>query len=232
MQLPSANVSLPVEVSYRGNTVTTGIFIEPVGGRVMLRTLNLDGDGQAALVGHAEIHKAAHAYSVENHDRCKRELGRTGFPFGKSGGNLADKGKPEDRLSGGDVLREGDASVEVTQSRVSCFKPGMIRGLLRFVKMFLAGCRAGACLRAPEEGEVGAGQGFDRVRTDPERMTVREICQLPFFGPGNLGGAQKALRIQTLPQGRRQPFEGRSVSSGANEESGEEPGKERKGCGP
>ena len=43
MDLLSVNVSLGKEVGYKGKTVTTGIFKEPVNGRVMLRTLNLDG---------------------------------------------------------------------------------------------------------------------------------------------------------------------------------------------
>ena len=47
MKLLSVNVSLPKEVPYMDKTTTTGIFKEPVSGRVMLRTLSLDGDGQA-----------------------------------------------------------------------------------------------------------------------------------------------------------------------------------------
>jgi hypothetical protein len=36
MKLLSVNVSLPTEVLHRGKTVTTGIFKEPVNGRVVL----------------------------------------------------------------------------------------------------------------------------------------------------------------------------------------------------
>ncbi len=50
MKLLSVNVSLPKEVQHNGKTVTTGIFKEQVQARVMLRTLNLDGDGQADLI--------------------------------------------------------------------------------------------------------------------------------------------------------------------------------------
>ena len=78
MKLPSVNVSPPAEVVHGGKTVRTGIFKEPVDGRVMLGTLNLDGDGQADLVGHGGVYKAAYAYSVENYDHWKRELGRDG----------------------------------------------------------------------------------------------------------------------------------------------------------
>ena len=75
MKLLSVNVSLPKEVPYMDKTTTTGIFKEPVSGRVVLRSLNLDGDGQADLKGHGGIYKASYAYSIENYDYWKRELG-------------------------------------------------------------------------------------------------------------------------------------------------------------
>jgi MOSC domain-containing protein YiiM len=232
MKLLSVNVSLPVKVPYRGKTVTTGIFKEPVGGRVMLRTLNLDGDGQADLVGHGGIYKAAYVYSVENHDYWKRELDRPDFAFGQFGENFTVEGMLEDEIHIGDVFRVGGALVEVTQPRVPCFKLGIKMGLPRFVKMFLASCRVGFYLRVLEEGEVGAGDGFERVRTDPERMTVREMCHLLYFDPANLEGARKALRIRALSPGWRQSFEERLAKNGAEIEPGEEPEKERKSCGP
>ena len=47
MKLLSVNVSLPKEVPYNGKTITTGIFKEPVDGRVRMSMLNIEGDGQA-----------------------------------------------------------------------------------------------------------------------------------------------------------------------------------------
>ena len=49
MKLLSINVSPPKDVMHGSETVTTGIFKEPVEGRVMLGTLNLDGDGHTWL---------------------------------------------------------------------------------------------------------------------------------------------------------------------------------------
>jgi MOSC domain-containing protein YiiM len=45
MKLLSVNVSLPRQLPHRDGTVTTGIFKEPVKGRVWLRAANLEGDG-------------------------------------------------------------------------------------------------------------------------------------------------------------------------------------------
>ena len=213
MKLLSVNVSPPVEVLHRGNTVTTGIFKEPVNRRVMLRTMNLDGDGQADLTAHGGIYKAAYVYSTENYDYWKQELGRTDFAFGQFGENLTVEGMPEDEIHVGDVFRVGGALVEVTQPRVPCYKLGIRMGLPQFVKMFLASCRVGFYLRVLEEGEIGAGDVFDRVRADPERMTVREICRLLYFDPENLRGAKKALRIRALSPGWRRSFMERLAKS-------------------
>jgi MOSC domain-containing protein YiiM len=46
MKLISVNVGLAREVTWKGRTVTTGIFKEPVSERVMVRSLNLESDGK------------------------------------------------------------------------------------------------------------------------------------------------------------------------------------------
>ena len=209
MKLLSVNISPPKEIVHEGKAVTTGIFKEPIHGRAMLGTLNLDGDGQADLVGHGGVYKAAYAYSVENYDYWKRVLGRADFAFGQFGENFTVDGMTEDEIHVGDVFRVGGALIEVTQPRVPCYKLGIKMGLRGFEKTFLASGRVGFYLRVLEEGEVGAGDVLDRVRTDPEQMTVREICYLLYFDHENLGGAKKALRIRALSPGWQRSFEER-----------------------
>ena len=67
LKLLSVNVSLPKEIEHKGKTVSTGIFKEPIEGRVMVRTLNVDGDGQADLVGHGGEQRAVYVYSFDNY---------------------------------------------------------------------------------------------------------------------------------------------------------------------
>ena len=52
MQVISVNVGLPREVIWKGMTVQTGIFKDPVDGPVKIRKLNLAGDQQADLTVH------------------------------------------------------------------------------------------------------------------------------------------------------------------------------------
>ena len=223
MKLLSVNVSLPREVTYEGKTTTTGIFKEPVSGRVMLWTLNLEGDGQGDLKAHGGTYKAAYAYSIENYDCWKRELGRGDFTFGQFGENFTVEGMLDDAIYIGDVFRVGTALVEVTQPRVPCFKLGIKMGSPQFPKMFLASGRIGFYLRVLEEGEVGAGDIFEHVTGEPERMTVREVCQLLYFDPKNLDRAKKALRIRALSPGWRRSFEERLSKAGILVEPAEVP---------
>lgn len=214
MKLLSVNVSLPEEVPHERKTVYTGISKKPVDGRVMLRTMNLDGDGQADLDNHGGIYQAAYVYSVENYDHWRHELGRDDLAFGQFGENFTVEGIAEDDVHIGDVFRVGDALFEVAQPRTPCFKLGIKMGMPRFPKTFLASGRVGFYLRVLKEGEVGAGDAFERVEECPEGISVRQMSRLLFFEPENLEGAKRALRIRALSPGWRSSFEDRLAKAG------------------
>ena len=64
----SVNVGLIREIGWRGETVRTGIWKEPVGPRVVaLRGGNLDGDDQADRRVHGGVDKAVYAYAEEDY---------------------------------------------------------------------------------------------------------------------------------------------------------------------
>jgi MOSC domain-containing protein YiiM len=220
MKLLSVNVSLPKEVPHGRETVSTGIFKEPVEGRIMLRTTNLDGDGQADVENHGGVDRAAYAYSVENYDHWRHELGRE-FAFGQFGENLTVEGVVEDDIHIGDVFHVGGALVEVSQPRPPCFKLGIKMGMAGFPKQFLASGRVGFYLRVLGQGEVDAGDAFERVESAPKRITVQEMSHLLFFEPKNLEGAKRALRIRALSPGWRDSFEERLVKAGVVDEQDE-----------
>lgn len=214
MKLLSVNVSHPREVAHGRKMVRTGIFKEPVAGRIVLRGLNLDGDGQADLVNHGGLHRAAYVYPVENYEYWSRELDRDDLSFGQFGENFTVEGMTEEDVHIGDVFRVGDALVEVSQPRPPCFKLGIKMAMPGFPKLFLASGRVGFYLRVLKEGEVGEGDEVERVRRDPERLTVRETSHLLFFEGENLKGARRALRVPALSPGWRESFQERLVMGG------------------
>ena len=73
--LVSVNVGMPKDVPWRGKTVHTGIWKTPVEGAVMVRRLNIDGDGQGDLAGHGGEQRAVMVYQTESYDYWQDYLG-------------------------------------------------------------------------------------------------------------------------------------------------------------
>jgi MOSC domain-containing protein YiiM len=214
MRLLSVNVSRPKEVRQNDKIIGTGIFKESVPGRIMLRALNLDGDGQADLKAHGGVHKAAYAYSIENYEYWKRELERDDFRYGQFGENFTVEGMLEDVVHLGDVFRVGGAMVQISEPRAPCAKLALKMGLPQFPKRFLASERVGFYLRVLREGDVGAGDVIEQVEAEPERMTVRQFVHVAYFDEGNLEEVRRALRIRTLPPDWREWLEGVLAKAG------------------
>ena len=74
VRIVSLNAGLPRDVEWRGRTVTTAIYKDPVEGRVSLRRLNLDGDRQADLSVHGGAFKAVCCYPIEHYALWTKEL--------------------------------------------------------------------------------------------------------------------------------------------------------------
>ena len=209
MRLNSVNVSMPKTIEHEGKTVTTGIFKEPVGGRVMLRRMNLDGDGQADLWGHGGAFRAVYVYAFENYAYWSEELGRDDFVIGQFGENFTVEGMLEDDIQIGDVFRVGGALVEVSQPRVPCYKLAIRMGVDGFQNRFLSSGRMGFYFRVLEEGEVGAGDTFELIARDADAMSVRAVNDLLYFDKGNSEATEKALNMPALSHGWKDTFEER-----------------------
>lgn len=207
MKILSVNVGLPREVDWKGRVVTTGIFKEPVEGRVMMRTLNLDGDGQADLSVHGGPTKAVYLYPIEHYVYWRTEFPEMDFPPGMFGENLTTEGLFEDAVNVGDRFRVGTAEVMVTEPRIPCYKLGVKFGRDDIVKRFLASHRSGFYCAVLREGEVGAGDTIELTRRDVNNITVTDITRLYVDDKDNLEMLQRAIQVDALPEGWRSQFQ-------------------------
>src|SRR4051812_20438322 len=98
MRVVSVNVGLPREVIWKGRRVTTGIYKEPVEGRVRVGVLNLDGVRQADLSVHGGPDKAVYVYPAEHYEYWSRELPGLELPWGMFGENLTTEGLLEESV--------------------------------------------------------------------------------------------------------------------------------------
>ncbi len=209
MKIISLNVGLPQLVLRNDEPVSTGIFKEPVAGRVNLRTLNLDGDRQADLSVHGGPEKAVYVYPSEHYDFWKRELPEMDLPWGMFGENFTTTGLLETQINIGDTFRVGSAEVMVTQPRMPCYKLGIRFGRSDIIKRFLASERSGFYLGVLKEGEVGTGDEFDPVKRDANDIRVNDITRLFTSQKRNAELLCRAIDVEALPESWRDYFRDR-----------------------
>jgi len=223
MKLVSVNTGMPREVKWHGRMVTTGIFKEPVKGRVALRRLNLDGDRQADLSVHGGEHKAVYCYSLAHYDYWKRELPGRELPMGMFGENFTlddgGDGLHKESVYLGDRFSVGTAEVAVTQPRLPCYKLGVRFESDDMVKRFLASGRPGFYVAVLREGEVGAGDEMKVIAQEANAVAVSEITRLYVtkrFGKAEIGAVRRALRVEELPESWKEYFRERMRQAGVD----------------
>jgi len=209
MKLISLNVGLPRVVMSNGDPVSTGIFKEPVAGRVVLRTLNLEGDRQADFSVHGGPSKAVYVYPSEHYDYWKRELPEMELPWGMFGENFTTAGLFESELNLGDKFRVGSAVVMVTEPRMPCYKLGIRFNRPDIVKRFLASGRTGFYFAVLQEGEVGVGDSIELIEESQRNVRVSEITLLYTREKRNVGLLRRAIEVEALPESWKSYFQHR-----------------------
>ena len=206
-RLLSVNVGLPRDIEWKGRTVHTAIWKNPVRGRCRVGRLNLEGDGQGDLAGHGGEQRAVFVYQVESYRYWQDQMKRADFVHGQFGENFTIEGLPDDAVCIGDRYRIGSAVFEVTQPRVTCYRVGIRMNEPRMPALLTSSDRPGFYLRVLQEGEVGAGDEIVMEGGAAERMTVAEINALLYSPNHPRDRLERALRIEPLSPGWRSSFE-------------------------
>ncbi len=194
---------------WHGHVVETGIFKEPVDGRVMLRKLNLDGDRQADLTVHGGEYKAVYCYPSEHYAYWKQELPGRDLPMGIFGENFTTEGLLEDSVCLGDRFSVGSAEVVVTQPRLPCYKLGVRFQADDMVKRFLASGRSGFYVAVTREGEVGAGDEIRELSRESDRVSIADVVRLYVakkYTSADVELVRRALEVEAFPDSWKEEF--------------------------
>jgi ferredoxin-NADP reductase/MOSC domain-containing protein YiiM len=204
--LVSVNVGMPNDVSWRGKTVHTGVWKQPVDGAVMVRRLNVDGDGQGDLNGHGGEQRAVMVYQTESYEYWQSYFNRDDLVPGNFGENFTITGLSDHDVCIGDRYRIGEAEFEVTQPRVTCFRVGMRLGEPDMPNLLVAHHRPGFYLRVITEGRVQAGDTIERTRRGRHELSVADVDALLYLPDRDMEKVRKAVDIPALSPGWQQSF--------------------------
>jgi MOSC domain-containing protein YiiM len=203
MRVLSVNVGLPRRVQWRGRSIETGIFKEPVVGRVTVEPLNLRGDRQADLSVHGGTNKAVYAYPHEHYAFWKRGLDLEQLLPGSFGENLTVVGSTERDVRIGEHWRIGSCELVVTEPRVPCFKLAARFQRPDMIRRFLSSRRTGFYFRVLRPGELGAGDEVELLERDESAISVADVVELFATKARDHELARRALATESLPEGWR-----------------------------
>jgi ferredoxin-NADP reductase/MOSC domain-containing protein YiiM len=205
-RLVSVNVGMPKDVPWNGKTVHTGVWKTPVEGPVMVRRLNVDGDGQGDLAGHGGEQRAVMVYQTESYDYWRDYLGRDDLVPGNFGENFTVSGLEDRDVCIGDRYRIGAAEFEVTQPRVTCFRVGMRLGVPEMPNLLVSQHRPGFYFRVIREGLVRAGDEIVRTRRGRHELSVADVDALLYLAGHDEELLRKAVDVPELSPGWQQSF--------------------------
>lgn len=203
--LISINVGLPKDIAWQGRVVHTAVWKTPVKGRVMVRRLNIDGDGQGDLGGHGGEHRAVMVYQLDSYRYWQGFLQRPALEFGSFGENFTVDGLADDEVCIGDRYRIGDALFEVTQPRVTCYRVGIRMDHPQMASLLVSHRRPGFYFRVIEEGMVGAGDPIVKEKS-AEALTVSVVDGLLYLPGHPREQLERAVHMPALSEGWRQAF--------------------------
>jgi MOSC domain-containing protein YiiM len=178
-----------------GTPGRTAIDKRPVGGRVYVAELGLQGDAQLDTKHHGGPFQAVYAYAEEDLDWWRQQLQRD-LPPGSFGENLTTSGLDITRARIGERWRIGQgetaAVVEVTSPRIPCRTFANFMDEQQWVRRFTHHRAPGAYLSVVTTGYVRAGDPIEVVSRPVEGPRIVDVF------PGPNGDAAEEASAQPL----------------------------------
>jgi len=187
--------------------VRTGIFKEPVAGRVAVRRSNLEGDEQADLKVHGGPHMAVYVYPADYYAYWRAQFPDMELPWGMFGENLTTWGLRDNSVYIGDQFAIGTAHLVVTQPRMPCFKLGLKFGHDDVLKLLLHTAYTGFYCSVLQEGYVTAGDQIRLLHRDEHHVRVLDVVRLE--RKHDVGPLRRAVAAKALSPSWREYFEER-----------------------
>lgn len=198
-KLLSVNVGKPVEMSYKGKPMESGIQKTPAQDSLYVSKVQIEGDGQADRIHHGGPEKAICAYPYEHYTYWEEKLSRKLSP-GAFGENFTISGLQEHEARIGDVYSVGEVLVQVSLPRKPCYKLASKFGVDDMAKQVTDNGFSGYYLRVLQEGYVTSGDEIKIEQRPDHDVTVALINRLMFHDKTDREGLKEAMQAKELSE--------------------------------
>ena len=196
----AVNVSGPLRnVSFAGQSVTTGFFKSPRNGAVYVRRLGIDGDAQGDQTVHGGPEKAVYFYALEHYAAWEMLLGSGPLSPGSFGENITSEGLLEAELNIGDILQIGTATLQVVQPRSPCYKLQIRFKRSDMAALFFRQAKPGWYASILQEGSFSAQDDIVLLNRAPEAITVADIWRYSAAQAPDRSTAERIRKLEILP---------------------------------
>ncbi len=194
MRVVSLNIAQPKTIVYNGREEQTGIYKVPVNYPVMLTKEGVVDDHVIDKRYHGGSDKACYGYGLPAYHYWKTIYPDMEMPFGLFGENITAEGLNETHLYIGQVFTLGEATIQVSQPRIPCYKLGIRFNDKSIVRRFQQSNFSGVYFRVLKNGHVSSGDEFIFQESDAKKnITVSEV-----FGLFQGGGLNRKLAETAL----------------------------------
>jgi len=200
MKIISTNIGEPQIISWRGKEVSTGIYKYPVNKSIYLGKEDVDGDHVMDRRYHGGTDKACYLYSKDHYEYWKKLYPELDWQWGMFGENLTIEGLNEAKIKIGDTFKLGSAIVQASQPRQPCFKLGIRFGTQKVINQFIDFGNAGVYVRVLKSGDVKSGDSLERIESNSESFSIREIFQMIYAKEIDIEIIRKAISDPALAE--------------------------------
>ena len=180
----------------RDLSITTGIYKQPRPGRVFCSFTGLESD-EHDLTFHGGVDKAVHQYYPGHYRSWRSEYpDATEFDVGGFGENLVSENMNERNVCIGDIMRIGEALLQVSLPRQPCFKLNHRFGIKGFAAQTWKKSRTGWYYRVLKEGWMCIGDEIVLVERRHPEWTIEHIQEYLHRDTENLAKLEELERIE------------------------------------
>jgi len=183
----------------------SAIAKQPVAGPVHVDIEGLEGDEQGDRKVHGGPNKAVHHYAYEHYARWREQLGA--LPLleqpGAFGENISTRGLCEADLCLGDVLRCGEARLEVVQTRQPCWKLNDRFGVADMALRVQQSGMTGWYYRVLEPGALEPGQMLSLEHRPFPRWSLTRVLEVLYQRTLDQAALHELSELPLVPSWRK-----------------------------